>query len=173
MKHTVKMPFSWAHRGVQIKDYAPGDKIEGPDDDADLVELVKVGRQEGWIAEEKSRASLSTSASTGRAGAAGKTPSLLTSLSTGLSTEPSGLSSLSTLASTLSALSTSGVAPDSLSTSTSSALSTSTGAPDGLSTSTSTTASTPADQGASTSDERSRDAAPENKSHGGAPETKA
>lgn len=44
MKFKVKKPFSWAHRGVEIVNYATGEEIET--DDADLID---VATSEQWI----------------------------------------------------------------------------------------------------------------------------
>jgi len=48
MKLTVKEAFKWAHRHVEVKEYAEGDVIET--DDADLIE---VSIREGWTVEAK------------------------------------------------------------------------------------------------------------------------
>lgn len=47
----VKKPFSWAHGGVDIKEYAPKDVIET--DDADLI---RVAVEEGWASKGKAEA---------------------------------------------------------------------------------------------------------------------
>jgi hypothetical protein len=55
MKMTVKEPFSWAHRGVNIVQYAKGDEIETDDQD-----LIDVSRQEGWTGRAKASAQQSS-----------------------------------------------------------------------------------------------------------------
>ncbi len=47
MKLTAIAPFSWAHRHVEIKNYAEGDVIETEDED-----LIRVSREEGWAVAE-------------------------------------------------------------------------------------------------------------------------
>jgi hypothetical protein len=46
MKYTVIKPFSWAHRGVEIKEYTKDQIIDSEDQDDDLID---VGMKEGWI----------------------------------------------------------------------------------------------------------------------------
>lgn len=43
MKLKVKKPFSWAHRGVDVKQYEVGQEIETDDQD-----LIDVSTKEGW-----------------------------------------------------------------------------------------------------------------------------
>lgn len=47
MQLTVITPFSWAHRGVEVKSYEPGERIETDDDD-----LVTVSLAEKWTTSE-------------------------------------------------------------------------------------------------------------------------
>ncbi len=42
-KLKVKKPFKWAHRHVDVKEYAPGDVI-----DTDDADLIRVATEEGW-----------------------------------------------------------------------------------------------------------------------------
>ena len=46
MKLIVQEPFKWAHRGVEVKEYQPGDEIETEDAD-----LITVSKGEGWAVE--------------------------------------------------------------------------------------------------------------------------
>lgn len=39
--------FSWAHQGIRVREYAPGDDVE---DDAD-PEFLAIARERGWLAE--------------------------------------------------------------------------------------------------------------------------
>lgn len=48
MQLTVKAPFSWAHRGVDIQSYAEGDVIETEDQD-----MINVATKEGWVEGKK------------------------------------------------------------------------------------------------------------------------
>ncbi|ATA54577.1 hypothetical protein CKY39_16195 [Variovorax boronicumulans] len=69
MKLVVKKAFSWAHRGIEVKDYPAGAKIEGADDDQDLIDLRDVGKKEGWVADDKSRAAATSGNDAGKAAA--------------------------------------------------------------------------------------------------------
>lgn len=51
MKLTVKKAFKWAHRHVDVKEYAEGDEIVT--DDADLID---VSTREGWAEQAKEEA---------------------------------------------------------------------------------------------------------------------
>ena len=44
MKLNVKTPFSWAHRGVDVKHYEAGDEIDTTDED-----LIEVSTREKWV----------------------------------------------------------------------------------------------------------------------------
>ncbi|MEX5744661.1 hypothetical protein [Massilia sp. X63] len=51
MKLIVQSPFSWAHRGVEIENFAQGQEIETEDHD-----LIDVAKNEGWVAEPGAQA---------------------------------------------------------------------------------------------------------------------
>jgi hypothetical protein len=51
MKLTVKKPFSWAHKGVTVEAFEPGQTIETEDQD-----LIDVSTKEGWTSKVRSAA---------------------------------------------------------------------------------------------------------------------
>lgn len=42
----IKKGFSWAHRGVDVREYRAGDDLETEDQ-----ELIAVAKREGWVEE--------------------------------------------------------------------------------------------------------------------------
>lgn len=52
----VIKPFSWAHRGVEVKEYAAGDLDTDAIDQPDVAEMLEVAAAEGWIGTEADQA---------------------------------------------------------------------------------------------------------------------
>lgn len=48
--------FSWAHRGVEVKEYAEGDLDTDAIDQPDVAEMLQVAETEGWIGAEADQA---------------------------------------------------------------------------------------------------------------------
>jgi hypothetical protein len=48
MKLTVKKPFSWAHKGISVEAFEPGQTIDTEDQD-----LIDVSTKEGWTSKGK------------------------------------------------------------------------------------------------------------------------
>ena len=51
MKLTVKKPFRWAHQGVTVESFEPGQTIETEDQD-----LIDVSTKEGWTSKGRGAA---------------------------------------------------------------------------------------------------------------------
>lgn len=52
MAMKIKKGFSWAHRGVEVREYRAGDDLKTDDQ-----ELITVAKREGWIEESAAHAS--------------------------------------------------------------------------------------------------------------------
>lgn len=50
MKLKVKTPFKWAHQGVRVEEFEPGQVIETDDQD-----LIDVSLHEGWTVRPRNR----------------------------------------------------------------------------------------------------------------------
>jgi hypothetical protein len=56
MQLTVTKPFTWAHRGVEVKEYAAGDLDTDAIDQPDVADLIEVATREGWATTDKDEA---------------------------------------------------------------------------------------------------------------------
>jgi hypothetical protein len=52
MQLKVTKPFTWAHRGVEVKEYAAGDLDTDAIDQPDVADLIEVATREGWATED-------------------------------------------------------------------------------------------------------------------------
>lgn len=51
----VIKPFTWAHRGVEVKEYPEGDLDHESIDQPDVADMLEVAKTEGWIGEESEK----------------------------------------------------------------------------------------------------------------------